>query len=263
VSILDRAVAANRPSGPKILVIDIELRPGTAYYWQPKTEWINPGMVIDKPSMICFDAKWYGKPQHIFRSEWEHGAEEMVAEAWRLLDEAHIVIGYNSVGFDVKHLNREIVTSQSPNPPRPFFDVDLIRTARSRFKFPYNSMNEVCRDLGLDLKLEHSGWDLWLGVMNGDPKAQRTMAKYNRQDVVVNENLYTRLRAWVKNHPNVNMWTAESVSGCHVCTSPDVEPCGFKYTATRAYPMFVCNDCGAYSQATHSEPTMTQHRKGA
>lgn len=262
MSALDRAIQAHRPTEPKILVIDIEMRPGTAYWWQPKTKFIPAHMVIDKPSMICFDAKWLGQRNHIFRSEWEHGQADMIAEARRLLDEAHIVIGYNSAGFDVKHLNREIIQAGQAA-PSAHFDVDLIRTARQRFKFPYNSLNEVCRDLGLGMKLEHTGFDLWRDVMAGDPKAQRLMEKYNRTDTNVTESLYCRLRPWIKNHPNVNLFRAERVSGCGTCGSENVEHDGFHYTPTRAYARFLCGDCGARSRATHHEPEMAQHRRAA
>jgi hypothetical protein len=253
---------AQLPPEARILVIDLELVPGSAFYWQPKTEWINPQMAITKPSMICFDAKWYGDTKHTFRSVWGDGAEAMVAEAWRLLDEAHIVIGYNSVGFDIKHLCREFI-QQGHTPPSPWFDVDLIRTARGRFKFPYNSLNEVCRDLGLQLKLEHSGFDLWRGVMAGDAASQRTMQRYNRTDVNVTEGLYSLLRPWIKGHPNVNMFRTERVSACHVCGSDNLDDAGFKYAQTRAYKQYRCNGCGAYSHATHHEPTMAHHRKGS
>lgn len=261
MGVLDRAIAAHLPTEARILIIDIELRPGTAYFWQPKTEWIAPHMVTEKPSMICFDAKWLGQRTHIFRSVWKHGRVDMIAEARRLMDEAHIVIGYNSRGFDVKHLNREIIQA-GLGPPSDHFDVDLIRTARSRFKFPYNSLNEVCRDLNLDLKLEHTGFDLWRDVMDGCPKAQRLMERYNRTDVEVTEGLYCRLRPWIDGHPNVNLFRAERVSGCSTCGSPNVEHDGFHYTPTRAYARFMCGDCGSRSRATHHEPTMAQHRKG-
>jgi hypothetical protein len=148
-------------------------------------------------------------------------------------------------------------------PPSPHKDVDLIRTARSRFKFPYNSLNEVCRDLALDLKLAHSGWELWEQVMAGDVKAQRTMKRYNRQDVVVTEQLLDRLRPWIKSFPNLNMYRAEKVSACDRCPSTELEDAGFYYTPTRAYAQFRCLACGAHTRATNHEPTMASYRRGS
>lgn len=264
MTVLDRAIAANMPTEARVLVIDIEMRPGEAYWWQAKTKYIPAHMVIEKPSMICFDAKWLGQRNQTFRSVWDHGRDEMVAEARRLLDEAHIVIGYNSRGFDVPHINREIAQACQTAPSK-HFDVDLIQTARRRFNFPYNSMNEVCRDLELELKLEHTGFDLWRDVMDGDPKARRLMEKYNRQDVLVCEGLYCRFRdgGWIDNHPNVNLFRAERVSGCATCGSDNVEHDGFHYTPTRAYARFLCGRCNSHSRATHHEPEMAQHRRSA
>lgn len=260
MTVLDRAIAADMPTEARILVIDIERRPMLSYHWAPKVDYIPPSMNVERGEIISFAAKWYGERQIVFRSVHHDGRDAMLDEAWRLMDEAHILVGYNSQGFDVKHLFEEFAKDWR-RPPSPHFDVDLLRAVRARFRFPYNRLDEVCRDLGLETKLANDGWDLWLACMNGDDKAWRTMKRYNRQDVVITEQLYDRLRPWIKGHPNVNMFREERVSGCSRCGSADTEAAGFHYTQTRAYRMFVCNACGSYDRATHSEPTMTQHRR--
>lgn len=262
MTVLDRAVAADMPTEARILVIDIERRPMLSYHWSPKVDYIPPSMNVERGGMISFAAKWYGERAITFRSVHHDGHDAMLAEAWRLMDEAHVIVGYNSQGFDVKHLCEEIVKA-GERPPSPHFDVDLIKTVRARFRFPYNRLDEVCRDLGLDMKLANDGWELWLACINGDDKAWRKMRAYNVRDVKVTEALYDRLRPWIKGHPNVNMFREERVSGCGRCGSNDVEPSGFHYTQTRAYRMFACNGCGSYDRATNSEPTMTQHRRTA
>lgn len=256
---IDQAIAS---TDARILIIDIERRPMLSYHWAPKVDYIPPGMNVERGSMISFAAKWYGQRAVTFRSTFHDGFDAMLAEAWELMDAANIVVGYNSQGFDVKHLNEEFAKA-GRTPPRPHKDVDLLRTARQRFRFPYNKLNEVCRDLGLELKLANDGWDLWLACIHDDPKAWATMKRYNVQDVKVTETLYDRLRPWIKGHPNVNMFRSERVSGCTSCGFADVEPNGFHYTPTRAYRMFVCGNCGAHSRATHHEPEMAQHRRGA
>lgn len=260
MTVLDRAVAADMPAEARILIIDIERRPMLSYHWSPKVDYIPPSMNVERGSIISFAAKWYGDRRTIFRSVHHDDRDEMLAEAWRLLDEAHIVVGYNSQGFDVKHLAEEFARD-GMGPPSPWFDVDLLRAVRSRFRFAYNKLDEVCRELGLELKLANDGWDLWLACMDGDDKAWRTMKRYNVRDVEVTEALYDRLRPWIKGHPNVNLFREERLSGCGHCGSADVEASGFHYTPTRAYRRFVCNSCGAWSRATHSESTMTQHRR--
>lgn len=254
------ALKATRETGARILIIDIERRPMLSYHWAPKVDYIPPSMNVERGGMISFAAKWYGDKAITFRSTHHDGYDDMIAEAWRMLDEAHVVVGYNSVGFDIKHLCEEFAKS-ALGPPSPHKDVDLLRTARARFRFPYNKLDEVCRDLELDMKLAHDGWDLWQRCLDGDPKAWNTMRRYNKQDVVITEQLYDRLRPWIKGHPNLNMFRAERVSGCPHCGSVDVEENGFHYTQTRCYKQFVCSTCGAHSRATHSEGDRTQHRR--
>ena len=262
MTVLDRAVAADMPEEARILIIDIERKPMLSYHWSPKVEYVSPAMNVERGGMISFAAKWYGERKVTFRSDHHDGTDAMLDEAWRLMDEAHIIVGYNSQGFDVKHLAEEFVKAEH-RPPSPHHDVDLLRAVRARFRFPYNSLNEVCRDLGLELKLAHEGFELWLACMAGDDKAWRTMKRYNVQDVRITEALYDRLRPWIKGHPNVNMYRTERISGCPKCGSSDVEANGFHYTQTRAYRQFVCNACGSHHRATNSEPTMTQHRRAS
>jgi len=252
---------AIRATSARILILDIERRPMLSYHWAPKVDFIPARMNVERGGMISFAAKWYGEAKVSFYSTHHDGYDEMMAQAWRLIDEADIIVGYNSVGFDMKHLFEEIV-KHGMTPPSPHKDIDLIRAARGRFRFPYNSLNEVCRDLGLDLKLANDGFDLWLGCMAGDDKCWRAMKRYNVQDVRVTEQLYDRLRPWIKGHPNLNMYRAERVSACDKCASTELSESGFYYTQTRAYKQFVCRDCGSYSRATHCEGDRTQHRRG-
>jgi hypothetical protein len=263
VSVLDRAVSAHRPTEPKILVIDIETRPMTLYSWGLWNQNHGTHQIIDEGGTLCFAAKWYGehKRRMIFRSEHEHGHAEMVDEAWRLLDEAHLVVTYNGDRFDIPELNRQFIVA-GKTPPSPFKSVDLYRTAR-QFRFPSRKLDWISNELAIGSKVEHEGWKLWQRCMDGDPKAHKRMETYCRGDVLLTERAYTRLAPWVKNHPNVNMYRAERVSGCNVCGSVNVEQDGFHYTPTRAYARFVCSDCGAHSRATNHEPTMAQHRRGA
>lgn len=246
----------------RILVIDIETRPHVVYAWGLWDQNVAVSQIVERGGVICFAAKWYADPKITFRSVHHDGHEEMIAEAWRLMDEADIIVGYNHRAFDIKHLHREFILA-GLGPPSPHKDIDLLMTARRRFKFPSNKLDNVARELGVGFKVQHSGFDLWRGCMDGDDKAWRTMKTYNRHDVVLTEEVYDRLRPWVPNHPNLNMYRGLRVSACHACGSDKLEDAGFHYTQSRAYPQFRCCQCGGYSRATHSEPTRTMHRRGS
>lgn len=246
----------------RILIIDIETAPHVVYAWGLYDQNVAVSQIVERGSVICFAAKWYADPKITFRSVHHDGRKEMVDEAWRMMDEADIIVGYNHRAFDIKHLHREFITA-GLGPPSQHKDIDLLTVARRKFKFANNKLENVARELDVGFKVQTGGFELWRGCMDGDDKAWRTMKTYNRHDVVLTEEVYDRLRPWVPNHPNLNMYRGITVSACHACGSDRLEDAGFKYTQTRAYAQFRCTQCGAYSQATHSEPTRTRHRKGA
>lgn len=260
---LRESLKAHLPPAARILVIDIETRPLVVYSWGLWDQNHGIHQIIDEGGTMCFAAKWYGDhPRKMtFRSEHEHGHDEMISEAWDLLDKADIVIGYNHDRFDIPELSRQFVVAGMP-PPSPHKSIDLLKVARRRFRFPSNKLDWVSRELGIGQKVEHEGWKLWERCLAGDDVAHRKMAKYCKGDVLLTETAYDRLRAWVPNHPNVNMYRAEKVSGCAACGSDELEEAGFHYTQTRAYKRWRCR-CGFLTRATTHEPEMAQHRRSA
>src|SRR5690606_1184190 len=81
-------------------------------------------------------------------------------------------------------------------PPTPWKDIDLLRIARRRFRFTSNKLQNLCYELGLPLKVETGGFDLWKRCADGDPVAWKEMRTYNIQDVIVTEQLMDRMRPW-------------------------------------------------------------------
>lgn len=261
--VLERAKLKHLPDGPKILVIDIETRPLVVYSWGLWNQNHGIHQIIDEGGTMCFAAKWYGehKRHMIFRSEHEHGHAEMVAEAHRLFDEAHAIVTYNGDRFDLPELHRQMAVA-GYGPPSPSKSVDLFKVAK-QFRFPSRKLDWISRELGIGQKVEHEGWKLWERCMDGDPAAHKKMERYCRGDVLLTETALSRLLPWVKSMPNINLLRSDRVSGCDRCGSTDLDDHGFHYTATRAYKRFKCQNCGGYSRATHHEPEMAQHRRGA
>lgn len=233
----------------KILTLDIENRPNMAYVWGLFNQNISIGQVAEHAETFSFAAKWHHKKQVEFYSTFHHGKEEMVGQAHRLLDEADVVVGYNSKNFDLKHLNREIVLAELDK-PSPYQQVDLLHVVRSQFRFTSNKLDYVAQQFGLGAKTSHSGFDLWLRCMQGDEKAWALMRKYNKQDVVLTEALYDRLRPWVPNHPSVPLHDGTEGDACRNCGGVDLRNEGYAYTSQSKFQRFQCRDCGRWGRAT-------------
>ena len=243
----------------RTLVIDIETGPNLAWVWGLWDQNVSLSQLEQASHVMCFAAKWLGERKVSFWSEYHDGHDEMVAAAWRLLDEADAVIGYNSRGFDVKHLHREFLLAELP-PPSPHKDIDLLTVARSRFKFVSNKLDHVASELGVGSKLKHQGFDLWRKCIDGDPKAWATMKRYNVQDVRLTEQVYDRLRPWIKNHPHPGLYGGDP-NGCPSCGGK-MEPNGEAPTGAQVYGRLRCVDCGANARTARAIPSSATGTRG-
>jgi DNA polymerase elongation subunit (family B)/predicted RNA-binding Zn-ribbon protein involved in translation (DUF1610 family) len=236
---------------PKILVIDIETAPASGYIWKLFDVNVSLSQLIDTSKVICFAAKWVGDKKVIFHSNQEDTHKKMIKKAWDLFNEADAVIGYNSKNFDCKILNKEFILSGYP-PPSPYKHIDLLQTMRQNFKFMSNKLDHVSQELGIGKKTSHQGFELWQACMNNDSKAWKLMKKYNINDVKLTEELYDKVKGWLKTTFNFNEHSESMV--CPNCGSHNVTKNGTYKSPTRAYQKYVCNDCFAHSKSNIKIP---------
>ncbi len=247
----------------RLLAWDIELTPLNLWSWSLYPESIPITMLKERQHMMCFGARWYGSKQVIFKSSYHDGDQDMLDTLHGLLDEADATISWNGAGFDSKHARREFLEAGMTN-PSPWKEIDLMRTARSQFKFPSNKLDYVAQDLGVGKKTPHTGFKLWLDCMgeNGEEaqaKAWPLMKRYQRQDVNLLIDLYDRLLPWVPGHPNAALYD-DIPNGCYKCTSVDLQRRGFAYTATMSYRRYKCNGCGAWNRGNKAVGGTTEMR---
>lgn len=231
---------------PKILTFDIETSPNVGDVWQLFNQNIGLSQLHDVTRMICFAAKWHHKRTVEFYSEFHDGFDEMIGHAYDLIDEADIVVGWNSKSFDVKHFNREFVKA-GMTPPSPYKQIDLMLEVRKNFRMTSNKLAFVADYFGLHQKESNEGHGLWTKCLAGDPQAWRKMRSYNINDVKATEAIYDYIRPWI-NHPHVGLYTDE-VSVCSRCGSADLKPRGFAYTALSSFQRYRCEDCGGWSRS--------------
>ncbi len=230
------------PKGqPKILTIDLETSPGLADIWKLWDNNVSLSQLREVSRVISFAAKWYGKKSVEFRSEFHDGKQEMLERAAALLDEADIIITYNGKSFDEKHLNREFLLAGIPM-PAPYEHVDLLLEIRKKFKFMSNKLDHIAEQLGYGNKVKHAGHELWVQCLLGDPKAWAAMRRYNKHDVVLTEQVYTRVKAWIR-HPHMGLLTGRP-DDCPRCSSTDYQQRGYRPLGGSLYPRFRCNACG-------------------
>ena len=174
----------------------------------------------------------------------------MLNSIHKLMDEADAIVHYNGLQFDIKMLNGEFLQAGMP-PPSPAKHIDLLRVARSQFRFVSNKLDYVSQKLGLGKKTAHEGHELWLKVMNNDRQAWKRMEEYNKNDVILLEKLYNKFKGWISNHPNHNSFSDGTV--CPNCSSARLTKQGSFITSSRKYQRYQCKDCGKWSKSVKSE----------
>lgn len=224
----------------RVLFYDIETRPIIAEVWGLRDQNIAINQIREPGGVLCFSAKWLGKGGVEFYSDWTHGHQGMLEAMHRLWSEAEAICGYNNDGFDNKHMRAEFLKN-SLAPPPPVASIDLFKTVRSQFRFDSNKLDFVSRQLGIGTKVQHQGHSLWTEVLQGDPRAQRTMERYCKQDARLTEALYKKLRPFIANHPHLGIGNSEACPACH---SLNVSKNGNRYTRSYVVQRLHCNDCG-------------------
>ena len=198
-----------KTTGPRLLVYDIETSPSVCYSFSMWQTNITSEKIITPSEMMCFAAQWVGEDEVIYRSTHDDGKDAMVEEAHRLFSEADVLIGWNSIKFDTKHVEREFLLAGLP-PPAPCKQIDLMRAVKSRFNFTHNGLDYVCSQLGLERKQKHgefAGFDLWLQCLAGNDAAWQVMREYCVNDVLITTAAYLRLLPWIPGHPSIGAMT--------------------------------------------------------
>jgi len=154
----------------KILLLDIETSPNTAHVWGLWNQNVSLNQLMESSYVMCWAAKWLGKKEILFDSIMENTHKNMIKRIHRLLNECDAVIHYNGSKFDIPTLNKEFIL-HGMNPPSPYKEIDLLKTSRSRFKFPSNKLDYVAQALGVGKKVHHEGHELWLKCMAKDLSA--------------------------------------------------------------------------------------------
>jgi DNA polymerase elongation subunit (family B) len=250
---------AKRISILKILLLDIETSPNIGHIWGLWNQNIGLNQLMESSHTICWAAKWLGEGEPIhFQSEHHSDFSTMIHEIHALVDEADVVIHYNGTRFDMPTLNKEFL-SLGMAPPAPYRQIDLLPTAKKKFRFPSNKLQYVADFMGLGSKVKHEGHTLWVKCMAGDPVAWENMKEYNIEDVHLLERVYNGLLPWLHNAPSLSVYAdVQENPMCPRCNGA-VSRSGFAHTALSKFQRYQCKECGGWSRGRKNVLDSTGH----
>lgn len=158
-----------------------------------------------------------------------------------VLNNCDIVVAHNGDNFDWKKIYAKCL-KYGFTPKKPLM-IDTLKIARKEFKLTSNKLSFLADYLEIENKDDAPNWD---AVQKGCKESTEYCVQYNKQDVKVLEDVYLKLRPYIKNHPNMNHFTSKE-NICPNCGSDDIMIAGSAYTRTTEKLQYKCNACGAFS----------------
>ena len=246
---------------PKILIFDIETTPLEAYIWQSQV-WnahVSQDKILSEWFMLTWSAKWLGSSEVLSDrllgvEALEENDKRIVKSLWELFNEADIVIAHNGGKFDVPNMNTRFLVNGFP-PPRSYQIIDTLKIARKEFGFTHNNLDALARVFGLEGKIE-TNFKLWKDCKYGDDNALIKMETYNKQDVLLLEEVYFVLRPWMRSHPNVGLFLESDTPVCSHCGNTHLEwDGGYYFTMVSKFKTLKCQSpkCGAINRQRVTE----------
>lgn len=248
-----------KPREPKILVLDIELKPIVAYVWGLFDQNLGLDQIIEDWSIMAWAAKWIGKDgvmyQDVSDQDDYSNDELIVCNMHTLINEADVLLTQNGKRFDIKKLNTRF-EKYKLGKPSPYRHIDTLKIKKKHFGLTSNKLAYSTEYFNENhKKLNHGkypGMKLWIECLNRNPDAWAEMKEYNIADVLSLEELYLgSLRHW-DDTINYGVYTQEK-GCCPNCGSTDLMEDKISYTKNAANQSLRCNKCGTVSVSKVNE----------
>ena len=229
-----------------------------AYIWRLKTEYVNPDALIHDSFMLTWAAKWEDSSKvHRGRlTSAEALAKDdarIVGKLAELVGKADAIVAHNGDSFDSKRLNQRLLVNDLPA-LSPVRTIDTLKLVRKHLAFPSNRLDYVARALGGEGK-NKTGFDLWKRAYQGDTSALREMDEYCQKDVVELEEVFQKVRPFVK-LPRLIDAGPEDGPVCTGCGSERLHRDGEYHTNASVFQKWRCADCGKTDRTRSAEKAL-------
>lgn len=251
---------------PVVTFLDLESRPAIAAVFGRFKQNISQDAIISEGGgLLTYSYKRQGEDS-IFGNKVTK--EEAIAnedlsicsELWDIIESTDVMIAHNASNFDWHLLKARMIMNGLP-PLRKVKIVDTL-TLVKEFRMQSNKLDSLCRALGIGSKLEHEGISLWTRCIHGDVVALDKMLEYNKQDIVLLEELYNIIAPHSTRHPNLALYYPDDAVRCNVCGSKNIEETGNVVTTNlSSFTEHVCKDCKARFKSRQSITTKDQRSK--
>lgn len=235
---------------PIIVFFDIETSPIVAATFSLYPESIRHENIIQDWFIISAAWKYQGNKKvyaSAINSTLGTNDFEVVKSLRDALEGVDIVVTHNGDKFDLKKLTARLIYHGLPPLPK-LISIDTLKEVKKVATFTSHRLDYLGTYLSGRGKVSTSP-GLWMSIVKGDYSAIDEMVKYNKVDVIILEELYEKIRPYIKNHPHIGALKGESrTCSCKACGSTNLKKNGTRITAAGLYRQeWQCTNCGAYA----------------
>ena len=250
---------------PRVLFWDIETSLQTVAVFQlAHNDWIDPSSIISERYVICAGWKWQGEdkvhtvsvlddPKRFAKDPYDD--KHVIQTLHKVLSEADVIVHHNGDSFDKRYVDTRILFHEL-EPLPPITSIDTYKVAKTKLLLNSNKLNYIGGFTKVGQK-KHTSSGLWMRVLKGEKKAIQEMVAYNKQDVLLLEKVYLKLRPYIANHVNRQLFGR---TGCPRCGSHKTQSRGTHVALTRTYQRFHCQNCGGWFRSLKPTSDSTPSR---
>lgn len=242
-------------SKPVIRICDIETFPNIAAVWGFWNNNVGLNQVLADDSIASFAYKDLGGDYTYYMDRRDADEEGLTIALRDMYDETDIIIGHNYKRFDDRWIIGRCI-KYGLTPPSPYKIIDTLTEAKKVLRVPSYKLEYIAKLLGVAPKSAHEkfpGYELWAECLKDNNEAWEEMEAYNRQDVITNEAVYMKMRAYMKGHPNLGVYLDKKRPVCPVCGCKHIHYRGYTYTKVAKYRQFQCIDCGHWGRERQNQ----------
>lgn len=239
-------------SGRSRLFFDLETAPNIGLFWEAGRE-IDIGYesIVKERAIICAGWKWEGEDE-VHCISWTRKDQDdtrVVQKISDLINSADEVVSHNGNRFDIPWVRGRCLRVGYPLEPN-IKSIDTCSTSRRLFKLNSHRLDYLGKYLGLGQKIETT-YGLWKDVLlKKDGKALDQMMKYCKQDVLLLEAVFNKMRPYMPASTRLS----SDLGKCAECGSSKLRVSKHRITAGGSKTVQLhCQDCGKYQTVSEKK----------
>lgn len=241
----------------RVLYYDLETAPALVLAWRAKTHYISYDHLVRDVFIITWAAKWRDSKKVMSncctKNEVLGGDDSRVLlELSILINQADATVAHNGDQFDNKTVNARLAINGLP-PVHPTQSIDTLKMSRKTFGMWSHALDHLGKSFVGHRKIK-TDFDLWKRVIAGEKKAMAEMVRYNKQDVLLLQEVHEYILPYIRNNARLVDAGHAGQIVCPSCGEGQLTKRGFTHAKVGVYQRYQCQACGLYSRAAKMDP---------